>query len=72
LVLALRMGLLLGYGLAAPMIAPASISIVGATPGAVVTAIAWTLASIVATVTYIDLRRAKEGDGADELVDVFS
>ncbi|WP_156913540.1 hypothetical protein [Mesorhizobium sp. WSM3224] len=72
LALALRVALFLGFSLAVPVVAPASISIVGATASAVVTAIIWTMASIAATSTYVDLRRAKEGGGVDELVDVFS
>ncbi|SFO54640.1 hypothetical protein SAMN03159463_02203 [Mesorhizobium sp. NFR06] len=72
LALALRAALFLAFSLAVPLIAPASIAIVGATASAGVTAIIWTVASIAATATYIDLRRAKEGGGVDELVDVFS
>lgn len=72
LALALRLGLFLGFDLAVPMVAPASMAIVGAAASASVTAIIWTVASIAATATYIDLRRAKEGGSVDELVDVFS
>lgn len=72
LALALRIALFLGFSLVMLWISPASIPIVGATANAAVTAIIWTMASIAATVTYIELRRAKEGGGVDELVDVFS
>ncbi|MDX8528695.1 hypothetical protein RFM68_29910 [Mesorhizobium sp. MSK_1335] len=72
LALALRVALFLGFSLAALMIAPAFVAIVGAAASACVTAIIWTVASIAATASYIDLRRAREGGGVDELVDVFS
>ncbi|CDX44078.1 conserved membrane hypothetical protein [Mesorhizobium sp. ORS 3359] len=71
LTLALRLGLFLGFDLAL-MAAPAVVVIVNATANSAVTAIAWLLASVTATTTYIALRRAKEGGGVDELVDVFS
>ncbi|TIU86959.1 MAG: hypothetical protein E5W03_08215 [Mesorhizobium sp.] len=71
LILALRLGLFLGFDLALTT-APAFVVIINATANGAVTAIAWLLASVIATTTYIALRRAKEGGGVDELVDVFS
>jgi len=71
LILALRLGLFLGFDLAVTA-APAFAVIVNATANGAVTAIAWLLASVIATNTYLALRRAKEGGGVDELVEVFS
>ncbi|PBC09135.1 hypothetical protein CK230_16745 [Mesorhizobium sp. WSM3859] len=71
LILALRLGLFLEFDLALAA-APAFVVIVNATANGAVTAIAWLLASVIATNTYAALRRAKEGGGVDELVAVFS
>ena len=71
LVLALRMGFVLGFDFAL-MAAPLSIVVVNATANGAITGIAWLLASVITTTTYIALRRVKEGGGVDELVDVFS
>ncbi|KUM24522.1 hypothetical protein AU467_29680 [Mesorhizobium loti] len=40
--------------------------------GAMASAIVWTVLSIVLATTYAELRRVKEGPGADELAEIFS
>lgn len=72
LALALRVALFLGFSLVVLKIAPVSIPVVDATANAAVTAIIWTLVSIAATLTYVELRRAKEGGGVAELAEIFS
>lgn len=40
--------------------------------GAMVSAIIWTVLSIILATTYAELRQVKEGPGADELGEIFS
>lgn len=63
LVLALRLGLFLGFDLALTA-APTFVVIVNATANGAVTAIAWLLASVIATTTYIALHVQRKAEAS--------
>lgn len=72
LVVALRLGLFFGTGFAPVAIASSSDAITGAIPRAVVSAIVWLVASVGVAVTYVELRRVKEGTSVEDLAEIFS
>ncbi|MDX8469141.1 hypothetical protein RFM26_25930 [Mesorhizobium sp. VK23B] len=72
LIFLMRVALVFGIRFAASAIPSASAFIIGTIPGAIVSAIVWTVASIAMTTAYVELRRVKEGTSVDELAEIFS
>ncbi|MGX9144053.1 hypothetical protein [Mesorhizobium sp. 128a] len=72
LIVALRLGLFFGTGFAPVAIASSSDAITGAIPRSLVSAIVWLVTSIAVAVTYVELRRIKEGTSVEDLAEIFS
>jgi uncharacterized membrane protein len=67
-----QVGLALAVVFVLTALTPVSAFIVGSLLGALVWAMIWMLASIAITVTYMELRRIKEGASVGELAEIFS
>ena len=67
-----QVGLALAFVFVLTVLTPISVLVVVALLGALVWAMIWMLASTAITVTYMELRRIKEGTSVGELAEIFS
>jgi hypothetical protein len=67
-----QVGLALAFVFVSTALSPVSAFIVGSLLDALVWAMIWMLASIAITVTYMELRRIKEGASVGELAEIFA